>query len=621
VKLTPRLALVFILYATALLMSVGWLAYNSGRDSLRSATISNLEATALEKQAALNKWVKDNQLGIALLAADPTTIESAGALLAAEPGSLEAKAAHDEFVAEIQPRVDGGEFLEVILIHPQTGQVIAATDPGEEGKFKEDRPYFLNGKTGPYIQNPYYSVSIQSIAMTASAPLRTPDGRLFGVLAAHLDLEEMNAIISRRTELNQTGDAYLINTSALFVTQPRFVTDPAVLQRGVNTATAKACLAGNSDVVEASDYRNVPAIVIYRWLPERELCLVVKMDQAEAYGPARAFGGTIAAISVVALLIAAMLAVTLARTLTRPILALQSGAARFGQGELDMRLPETSRDELGMLAREFNNMTAALAEKDAELRGYASQLEQRVQERTTELARSNAELEQFAYVASHDLQEPLRMVASYTKLLEKRYQGRLDADADEFIGYVVDGATRMQQLINSLLDYSRVGTRGRDFAPTSSEKIIQEALANLEVSIEESAAKITCGLLPTVRADALQLNQLFQNLIGNAIRFRSEKPPEIHISAELKDSNWLFSVRDNGIGMESQYFDRIFIIFQRLHTRAEYAGTGIGLAICKKIVERHGGRIWVESEVGKGSTFFFTLPTNERSDHHMTTDG
>ncbi len=212
------------------------------------------------------------------------------------------------------------------------------------------------------------------------------------------------------------------------------------------------------------------------------------------------------------------------------------------------------------------------------------------------------------------------MVASYTKLLEKRYKGRLDADADEFIHYVVDGATRMQQLINSLLDYSRVGTRGRDFAPVAVEEIVEQALANLEAGIKETGARITCDALPTIRADESQLSQLFQNLLGNAIRFRSKAPPEIHISAEHRDDDWLFSVRDNGIGMESQYFDRIFVIFQRLHSRAEYAGTGIGLAICKKIVERHGGRIWVESEPGKGSTFFFTLPVQGRRDLPMIKD-
>ena len=610
-KLTPRLTLVFILYATALLIGVGLLAYNSGRDSLRSATISELQATALEKQAALNKWVEDKRSGIALMAADPATIEFAGALVAASPNSPEAGAAHDSLVAEIQPRVSGGEFPSLMVIEPETGKVIAATDPSEEGKFKEDRPYFLNGKTGPYVQNPYYSVALQPTAMTAAASLRAPDGRLLGVLAGHLDLSEMNAIINRRTGLRQTDDAYLVNTSSLFVTQPRLVTDPAVLQRGVQTEAVNRCLAGNSGVIEAEDYRNVPAIVVYRWLPERALCLVVKMGQAEAYRPARAFGGTVAAISGVALLVAAALAVALARSLTRPILALRTGAARFGQGELALRLPETSRDELGELARAFNRMAAALTEKEAQLRAYAAELEQRVQERTTELARSNHDLEQFAYVASHDLQEPLRMVSSYTQLLAKRYRGKLDADADEFIAYAVEGATRMQTLINDLLAYSRVGMRGKPFERAPTADVLGQALADLQVALQEQAALVTHDDLPVVVGDASQLVQLFQNLIGNAIKFRGAAPPRVHVSARDAGREWVFSVRDNGIGFSPQFGERIFVIFQRLHTKAEYPGTGIGLAICKKIVERHGGRIWVESQPGEGATFYFTLPKRE----------
>jgi light-regulated signal transduction histidine kinase (bacteriophytochrome) len=227
-----------------------------------------------------------------------------------------------------------------------------------------------------------------------------------------------------------------------------------------------------------------------------------------------------------------------------------------------------------------------------------------------ELARSNAELEQFAYAASHDLQEPLRMVSSYMQLLARRYEGALDSDAHEFIGFAVDGAKRMQRLINDLLTYSRVGTRGKEFEPTDCEVILRQVLANLQVTISESAAVVTHDPLPTVLADDSQLVQLFQNLIGNAMKFRNERAPEIHIGAEPADdeSYWRFFVRDNGIGIDDQYGERIFVIFQRLHTREEHPGTGIGLAICKKIVERHDGQIWVESQVGQGSTFCFTLP-------------
>jgi PAS domain S-box-containing protein len=230
-----------------------------------------------------------------------------------------------------------------------------------------------------------------------------------------------------------------------------------------------------------------------------------------------------------------------------------------------------------------------------------------------ELKRSNAELEQFAYVASHDLQEPLRMVASYTQLLARRYDERLDSDAREFMSYIVDGASRMKQLIEDLLAYSRVGTRGIAFANVSAEGALRRALFNLRGGLEEAGAAVTHDPMPTLPADEVQLGQLFQNLIGNALKFRSQANPKIHIVVTESAPEYTFEVRDNGIGIEPQYFERIFMVFQRLHNKGEYPGTGIGLAICKKVVERHGGRIWVESRPGEGSSFFFTLPKERRS--------
>jgi PAS domain S-box-containing protein len=256
---------------------------------------------------------------------------------------------------------------------------------------------------------------------------------------------------------------------------------------------------------------------------------------------------------------------------------------------------------------------------EEKLKKAHDELELRVRERTAELARanadlanSNAELEQFAYVASHDLQEPLRMITSFTQLLIKRYRGNFDGDADDFIDYIADGAKRMSRLINDLLEYSRVGTRGSPLVPTDCSAILELARNNLRVAIEETGATITNDSLPTVMGDETQLLQLFQNLLGNAIKFRGDQPVKVHVSVEPHKGKWLFRVSDNGIGIEPQYAERVFVIFQRLHNRATYPGTGIGLAICKKIVERHGGRIWVESEPGAGATFCFLLQGTNR---------
>jgi len=248
---------------------------------------------------------------------------------------------------------------------------------------------------------------------------------------------------------------------------------------------------------------------------------------------------------------------------------------------------------------------------EAELRRAHDELEQKARE----LQRSNSELEQFAYVASHDLQEPLRMVSSYTQLVMRRYGEKLDKDAREFMNYVVDGAARMKQLIEDLLAYSRVGTRGKEFAPVELEAIVRRAVTNLRAAIEEAGAAVTWEGLPQVRGDDMQLAQLLQNLIGNALKFRSASVPRVNIFSQDNPEQWEIVVQDNGIGIEPQYYERIFMVFQRLHNKAEYPGTGIGLAICKKVVERHGGRIWVESRPGEGSAFHFTLP-KERGGAH-----
>jgi signal transduction histidine kinase len=258
------------------------------------------------------------------------------------------------------------------------------------------------------------------------------------------------------------------------------------------------------------------------------------------------------------------------------------------------------------LARLPEVIRRALREKDE--RGLRQQAEKDLAKKAEELTRSNADLEQFAYVASHDLQEPLRMVTAYTQLLAERYHGKLDENADKFIGYAQDGAMRMQVLIQDLLAFSRIGRKEDGFANVDCNAVMEDAKQALASAIQESGAVITWGELPIVLGDRTQMVQIFQNLMANAIKFRGNKTPVISIKAEKKDQQWRFSVTDNGIGIAPEYAENIFVIFQRLHARSEYPGNGIGLAICKKIVERYGGKIWVESQPGSGSTFCFTTP-------------
>jgi light-regulated signal transduction histidine kinase (bacteriophytochrome) len=295
-------------------------------------------------------------------------------------------------------------------------------------------------------------------------------------------------------------------------------------------------------------------------------------------------------VSFLGLAIALLVAISVTVGISRPLRRLRMAADRIAAGEMVEPGFTDRRDEIGSLSRAMSTMVRSLNQQAGELK------------------RSNGDLEQFAYIASHDLQEPLRMVSGFTGLLQRRYAGKLDADADEFIGFVIGGVNRMQALINDLLSYSRVGREDVAAKPVDMQVVVDQALANLQTAIEERSALVSRGPLPTVLANQGMLVRVFQNLISNALKFCKADRPIVRIAAEQHGAEWVFSVADNGIGIDPQYRDRIFLIFQRLHQQGEYPGTGIGLAVVKRIVERNGGRIWLESEPGKGTTFFFTLP-------------
>jgi signal transduction histidine kinase len=351
-----------------------------------------------------------------------------------------------------------------------------------------------------------------------------------------------------------------------------------------------------------------------RWEPYDWL-LLVEADQGRVLAPVHELRRLVLVLIALALGGVVLVSLRLSTSISAPILELQRGTAIVGGGDLEHRVGIERADEIGSLSDAFDAMTQRLQQTlasrdllDLEV-GERNRVEEELRRTLGNLARSNQDLEQFAYVASHDLQEPLRVVRRFTELFARRYSDQVDEKAGRWIGHIVEGTARMQDLIDALLAFSRVETQGREGAPVASGEAFERVLRGLALQIRDSGATVRReGDLPVVLVDESQLQQLLQNLVGNGIKYRAERPPEVVVQAAREGAWWRFTVTDNGVGIAPEFHERVFAIFQRLHARSEYEGTGIGLAIAKRIVERHEGEIGVESTVGQGSTFWFTLP-------------
>lgn len=351
-RLTLRIVLIFVVFVAVLLAGVGALSYRSGSESLNAAAILELRAVAIEKEAAVVNWMEQCLSDFEQVADDPDLVERSSLLIAAPPGSNEARSARETLMRDLDHHLsgEGAGYRELFIMELEGGTVVASTNPAEEGKSKIGHEYFDQGKNGLYLQAPYNSVDLKAPAMTVAIPLRSPDGRIRAVLAAQLDFATLNAIAQRGTGLHKTEDSYLLNAGRFIVTQPRLVREAVVLRRKVESEAARRCSAGENGVILASDYRGVPTITAYHWMAKYKLGLIVKLDQAEALGPARTFGQSLVLISGLALLASAGLAFLLARTITRPLRTLHESVRNFAEGKIDKHLPESS-DELGLVAR------------------------------------------------------------------------------------------------------------------------------------------------------------------------------------------------------------------------------------------------------------------------------
>lgn len=517
-------------------------------------------------------------------------------------------------------------FTEVAIISDD-GLVLGSSNLDSiDANYKEKRFFKERNKPGGVIAGErgvsFEVDSENKLVIVLSKPFKVEDSEVLGLIVIFSEGGGLTATVGHGTDMESLTTVLVKaegNDGIGILTPPEVVGSAGTIGTAddllpmVQAATGEQGFEPN-----AIDYRGVPVLAVTRYIPDLRLGFVAKLDRAEAFHGLRRIRNIWILVLFLGLVALEVAFLTIQRSMLKPIQRLAETATKISEGDLSQRVTVDRSDEIGELARDFNQMTQRLVDANAGL-------ELKVKERTEELERSNADLAQFAYIASHDLREPLRMVTCYVQMLEKRYKDQLDEDAQKFIGFAVDGSNRMRELIDDVLEFSRVGTRTKEFVEVDTVEVLSAVKMNLKIAIEEADAEVMCGELPHVTGDSVQLIQLCQNLIANAIKFRGERTPRVEVKAELKeDGRWRFSVSDNGIGIEESYREQIFQIFQRLHGRGEYEGTGIGLAVCKKIVERHNGKIEVESVPGEGSTFIFDLPASygakeaakeERVDH------
>ena len=756
-KIAARLTILFLLTAIVPTGIVGYLGYDIGKRTILQETTDHLMSINILKSRELERWVKDGKSSIEELAQRPLVCQYASVMATlhdmSDPSYLKV---HRNIVEDhLKPRLKYGVFTELFVMCSREGHISASTDEKQDGKQRNNRRYFREGKIRTYVEGSYYSPALEQPAMTVSTPVKTMDGSLVAVLAGRLNLGELSEIMVLQSGKSRTLDTYLVNTFNFFVSEPRFGED-YVLKKAVRTEGIEAGLSGKDGFGFYKNYRGVPVIGAYKWLPEFRMCIITEIEQSEALEPVTHLAWVTAASVFVILITAGFLGIFFARTISRPLIKLAAGAGEIGSGNLEYRIGIKSNDELGDLARATNEMAAKLKEThtsvenlqkeimervqaeglarqfeqryrilfeeapvmyvitrnqegvpliadcnalflnvlgytsdevkehpladfytpesraelledggyqralsgrfsteermlvarggrvietllrarpetdangrvigtramfvditdrkraEEEIRKLNAELEQRVRDRTAQLEAANKELEAFSYSVSHDLKSPLQHITGYAELLNKRAHEVLDEKNRQYLKVIADSAIKMGKLIDDLLSFSRMGRAEMLKRKTNLDSLVKEILRDFQADAKGRAINWKVGPLPEVYGDTAMLRQVFVNLISNAFKFtkmRTDAIIEIGSACGEKGEACVY-VKDNGAGFDMNYVDKLFGIFQRLHRTDEFEGTGIGLANVRRIINRHGGRVWAEGKVGEGATVYFTL--------------
>jgi signal transduction histidine kinase len=625
-----KLLIPFLSIIALAMLFVEELSFINSKKALQRQIVSKLDFIAQERRDHIQEFIASKE-GVAVAFASDGLIRTElhrvaeNADAAARNNAITALNMH----LRLNKRPLDTSIADVHLLDLD-GNVVVSTraEPGHTETF-DFQPFLQVGNQEVVIQHLTGSET-QDELIVIGTQIRSVDRETaIGVLVNVYDLGQLGSILlpakllqedSAADDLETVSQSYLIDDRGRLVAYSQAERIPTPSQQ---TLSAYGEPGGAVERREGLSGRIVwSASKAIQLTDDRHWSLIIEQDEETAFAPINRLRSLLITIVFITLGLVGVLALFVARAITDPIKDLAKGTEVIGKGDLSHRVGTEEKDEVGSLSRAIDKMAEDLQglidkhrQAEEEVRALNRTLEQRVEERTAELAHaneslehSNLELKQFAYVASHDLQTPLRAVAGFAQFLQMDHQGKLGEKADHQIERIVGGCQRMQTMINDLLTYSRVESRSRPFVSADLNEVFDDAVTILSASIEDSGGEVTRDELPILSGDRSQLGQLLQNLIGNSLKYHGDEPPHVHLSAESNGGHWTVAVRDNGIGIDAEYHDRIFEIFRRLHTQEKYPGTGIGLAVCRRIVHRHGGRIWLESVQGTGTTFYFTVP-------------
>ncbi len=630
-KIAHKISLSFLIAVVLLTGISGAVFYSKARTNLQQAIFAHLETTAKSRAHHIENLLEEHKREVELMAESfqiETTLET---IINNHPDSTKLiEETKSELEELLHPEIG---LYEIFILNPD-GKIIASTDQSRIGLDKSTDAYFLAAKNKTYIKDAYYSQTTKQNTICISTPIQVDEtGEFLGVLVARYNaLEFLYEITTERTGLGETGEIYLVNKDRFMITPSRFVKD-TVLRQKLDTEKLRKVFEDLEEFgaephphvpLIYEDYRGTRVLGIHDHIPEMQWYLLAEIDVKEALAPLAKIKRLGIVIMLLIPVVVWLIGIVLARFISKPIHELHKGTEIIGAGNFDHTVATDAKDEVGQLSRAFDQMTVNLKKTTTSV----SNLEKEVAERekaeralqaanrflsqaSKKLEDSNRELQNFAYIASHDLREPLRKISSFGGLLKESLGANLNPDDQENLEFMVNGADRMNQMIEGLLVYSRLTTR--EVSPEVvdlNETVEQLVQLELAVVLQETAATIEVPQpLPKVWAVPVQMNQLLQNLIVNGIKYRREETqPKIVITAKrLAQDTIRIEVQDNGIGIKEEFHADIFAMFRRLHSRQKYEGAGIGLAVCKKIVEKHGGQIGVESKQGQGATFWFTL--------------